>query len=84
VYISINTISRKKKEKVMKDIKDTGKSFKVSEVWSQDLENSDLWHGKHGVIVNTAALNEREFYFDIIRLTAQPVNYKERYTRTYA
>lgn len=58
--------------------------YKVSEVWYQDKENPDLWHGKHGVIVNTAALNEREFYFDIIRITVQPGYVKERYTRAYA
>ncbi len=65
-------------------MKSAEQKLKVSEVWQQDPENPDFWHGKHGVIINTAALNEREFYFDIIRLTQQPVYRQERYTRTYA
>jgi hypothetical protein len=65
-------------------MKDTHQHLKPSEVWQQDTENSDFWHGKHGVIINTAALNEREFYYDIIRLTMQPGYVKERYTRAYA
>jgi hypothetical protein len=65
-------------------MKNEEQKYKVSEVWYQDTENGDMWHGKHGVIVNTAALNEREFYFDIIRITVQPVYYKERGTRVYA
>jgi hypothetical protein len=65
-------------------MKNAEDKLKVSEVWYQDLENADLWHGKHGVIVNTAALNEREFFYDIIRITVQPGYVKERYTRAYA
>ncbi len=60
------------------------KKLKASEVWYQDPEESDYWHGEHGVIVNTAALNEREFYYDIIRITAQAAPSKERYSRAYA
>jgi hypothetical protein len=65
-------------------MKSPEQKYKTSEVWYQDPENSDMWHGKHGVIVNTAALNEREFYYDIIRITTQPSYTKERYTRAYA
>jgi hypothetical protein len=36
------------------------------EVWTQDPEETDLWHGPHGVIVNTAALEERKSFFSII------------------
>ena len=46
--------------------------LKATEVWYQDVEDSDLWFGEHGVMVNTAALNEREFYFDVIRVPHQP------------
>ena len=65
-------------------MKNAEQHFKTSEVWYQDLEDANMWHGKHGVIINTAALNEREFYFDIIRITHQPSYSKERYTRAYA
>jgi hypothetical protein len=65
-------------------MKNTEQKYKTSEVWYQDCDNPELWHGKHGVIVNTAALNEREFYYDIIRITVQPSYVKERYTRAYA
>jgi hypothetical protein len=38
------------------------------EIWRQDPDNADLWHAAHGVIINTSALNEREAYFEIVRL----------------
>lgn len=44
----------------------------VTEIWTQDTENPDLWHGNYGVMINTAALNEREAYFDVIRISAMP------------
>lgn len=44
------------------------KHLKASEVWYQDSEDRDYWHGQHGVMVNTAALTEREFYYQIIRV----------------
>jgi hypothetical protein len=69
---------------MVKVMKNTEQHFKTSEVWYQDQENADMWHGRHGVIINTAALNEREFYFDIIRITQHPSYSKERYTRAYA
>jgi len=40
------------------------------ETWIQDPEDSDLWHGEHGVIVNTAALEMRKAFYTIIRQTA--------------
>jgi hypothetical protein len=45
-------------------------ALKKSEVWYQDLEDGNLWHGTHGVIVNTAALVEREFFYNITRVAA--------------
>jgi hypothetical protein len=50
----------------------TENQLKVTEVWYQDVEDSNLWFGEHGVMVNTAALDEREFYFDVIRVPHQP------------
>jgi hypothetical protein len=44
------------------------KALKNTEVWYQDPEDSNLWHGTHGVIVNTAALIEREFFYNIERV----------------
>lgn len=38
----------------------------ASETWSRDSEDPDLWHGPHGVIVNTAALAARKIYYEII------------------
>lgn len=37
-----------------------------TEVWTQDGEDQDLWHGPAGVIVNTAALEERKAFFRIV------------------
>ena len=44
--------------------------IRPSEVWYQDTDSPDLWHGDHGVIVNTAALEERSFYFNVLRVRA--------------
>ncbi len=38
----------------------------ASEIWTRDAEDIDLWHGPHGVIINTAALHARKFYYDLI------------------
>jgi hypothetical protein len=54
----------------MKNAKST-QSLKSKEVWYQDPEDSNLWHGTHGVIVNTAALIEREFFYNIERVPVQ-------------
>lgn len=40
------------------------------ESWQQDPYEIDLWHGANGLIVNTAALEERSYYFNVVRLTA--------------
>lgn len=45
--------------------------LKPSEVWYQDNDSLDLWHGDNGVIINTAALDERGFYYNILRVTVQ-------------
>jgi hypothetical protein len=45
-------------------------ALKKTEVWYQDPEDGNLWHGTHGVIVNTAALVEREFFYNIERVPA--------------
>lgn len=42
----------------------------LHEVWYQDTQNHDLWSNEQGLLVNTAALNEREAYFDITRVDA--------------
>lgn len=41
---------------------------KPLECWQQDPGEPDLWYGDGGVIVNTAALEERAFYFEIVRV----------------
>jgi hypothetical protein len=60
-------------------------ALKKSEVWYQDLEDGNLWHGTHGVIVNTAALVEREFFYNITRVVAgKPSNTKRSQPAVYA
>ena len=44
----------------------------LTEIWTQDIQDPDLWHGNYGVMVNTAALDEREVYFDITRVPSMP------------
>ncbi len=43
---------------------------KTFEVWRQDTQDQDLWHGTKGVIINSEALAERQVYFEIIRVPA--------------
>ena len=64
------------------DMKKTEQTLKHSEVWQQNIEHLDFWHGPNGVIINTAALNEREFYYNVIRITAQPY-IRNSYSRLY-
>ena len=45
--------------------------YKRQEMWTQDPEGHNLWHGEAGVIVNAAALEERSSYFDIVRVPSQ-------------
>ena len=50
---------------------------KPTEVWRQDADEPDLWHGDSGVIVNSAALREREAYFDLTRVSATDLSRSE-------
>ncbi len=38
------------------------------ETWHQDAHDADLWHGAHGVLVNTAALEARAPYYKVVRV----------------
>ena len=58
--------------------------LKNSELWYQDPEDKNLWHGKHGVIINTAALNEREFYYTVVRIPSTISYQQDTLTRAYA
>ena len=40
----------------------------MNEVWTRDDVEQDLWHGPHGVIVNTPALEERKRFYRLIQL----------------
>lgn len=42
----------------------------VQEVWYQLASNPTLWEGEGGLIVNTAALDEREAYFEVTRVAS--------------
>lgn len=46
--------------------------LKPVETWRQDDSDPDLWHHASGIIVNTAALEERTFYYRVIRVPAAP------------
>jgi hypothetical protein len=66
-----NISTAKASSRSLKDLSSSKlSSLKKSEVWYQDPEDGNLWHGTHGVIVNTAALVEREFFYNIERVTA--------------
>lgn len=41
-----------------------------TELWRQLPDEPDLWHGEHGVLINTAALLEREAFFEVTRIAA--------------
>lgn len=43
--------------------------LKPKETWQQDAQETDLWHGAHGVIVNSIALREREFFYEVVRVS---------------
>lgn len=58
--------------------------IKPAELWYQDPEDTNLWHGKHGMIINTSALDEREFYYTIIRVAHHPFYDSQLMTRGYA
>ena len=46
----------------------------ITELWQQDYQDQDLWHNEQGIMINTAALVEREAYFDIIRVPASALS----------
>jgi hypothetical protein len=58
--------------------------LKNTEVWYQDPEDGNLWHGTHGVIVNTAALVEREFFYNIERVSFNSHQGSSRTSRAVA
>jgi hypothetical protein len=58
-------------------IKDSAESNSKTEIWYQDVEELDLWFGEHGLMVNSAALQEREAFFDIIRVRHYPNQKKQ-------
>lgn len=37
-----------------------------TEIWTQDTQEPDLWHGPAGVIVNTCALEERKAFYNVV------------------
>lgn len=42
--------------------------YKPVEYWQQDAEDATLWHGPHGLMVNSVALDERRAYYEVIEL----------------
>lgn len=42
------------------------------EVWQQLGDGSGLWLGETGVLINTAALEERTYYADIVKVVFVP------------
>ena len=45
--------------------------------WRQLPGEPDLWQGEHGVLINTAALREREAFFEVTRVAATDFNPSE-------
>lgn len=45
-------------------------ALKPAEIWFRHPVESDLWIGENGVLINSAALIERETYYDVARLPA--------------
>jgi hypothetical protein len=43
------------------------KAMLEMEVWKR-VEGEDLWLGPKGVMVNSAALEERKFFYNIVRV----------------
>lgn len=43
-------------------------ALKPVETWLQDDQDPDLWHHACGLIVNSAALDERGTYYRLVRL----------------
>ncbi len=38
----------------------------TTELWRRDAKDLDLWHGENGLILNTAALEERKAYYNVV------------------
>ena len=45
-----------------------------SELWYQTDFDANLWEATSGVIVNTDALNEREAFYQVVRVPANAVD----------
>ena len=43
------------------------------EIWHQDPVERDLWVGEHGLLINIAALEERTYYAEVVRVSVQPL-----------
>lgn len=43
---------------------------KPTELWRQLPDEPDLWEGEHGVLINTAALRERETFLKVTRVAS--------------
>lgn len=43
------------------------KTMLAMEVWKR-IEGEDLWLGPKGVLVNSAALEERKFFYNIVQV----------------
>ena len=37
-----------------------------TEIWTQDSADSDLWHGDNGLLLNTAALELRKTFYNVV------------------
>ena len=42
------------------------------EVWHQDPIDNDMWANENGLLINTAALEERASYFEVAELVRVP------------
>lgn len=42
------------------------------ETWHQDPFDPDCWFGENGLLINTAALDERSVFFEVVRVLSQP------------
>lgn len=51
---------------------------KPAELWRQLTDEPDLWEGEHGVLINTAALLERETFSDVTRVAVTSFDSAER------
>lgn len=59
------------------------KDLQSVERWHQDPTDRDLWHHQNGLIVNSAALAERESYYRIVRIDAESSDIASFYALRY-